>query len=65
MIPLIYFDKTSNKTVIKLEASSRDERKASLVKQLHIIRNQRNKVARVLEKVLSMFDVVNKERFEY
>ncbi len=64
MIPLIYNDRDTNKTIVKLEASSKDQKKAELIKQLHFIRIQRSKVAKVLERVLSLYDVISKERFE-
>lgn len=64
MIPLIYFDKTTNKIVVKLEASMRDKKKARLIRELMDIRKSRNSVAKVLEKVLQMYDIVSKERFE-
>eukprot|EP00347_Sterkiella_histriomuscorum_P009875 403339540 len=64
MIPLIYRDKSTNKTVVKFEASSIDQEKSQLVKQLYEVRVQKNQIAKVLEKVLSMYDVVTKERFE-
>jgi len=31
LIPLIYFDKKANKTIVKLEASKRDKRKLTLI----------------------------------
>lgn len=64
MIPLIYNDRDTNKTIVKLEASSKDQKKAELIKALHFVRIQRSKVARVLERVLSLYDVISKERFE-
>ncbi|CDW81520.1 UNKNOWN [Stylonychia lemnae] len=64
LIPLIYNDKDTNKTIVKFEASSRDQKKAQLIKQLHEVRFQKNKIARVLERVLMMYDVITKERFE-
>ena len=38
MIPLIYSDKDTNKTIVKLEASNKDQKKAMLVKELQWIR---------------------------
>ena len=37
MIPLIYSDKDTNKTIVKLEASNKDQKKAMLVKELQWI----------------------------
>jgi hypothetical protein len=44
MIPLIYFDKQTNKTIVKLEASLRDRKKARLIRELYDIRKDRNKI---------------------
>lgn len=64
MIPLIYFDKEANKTIVKFEASKRDKKKVDLIKHLNEVRKYRNQAAKVLEKVLKMYDVVNKEKLE-
>jgi len=64
MIPLIYYDKESKKTIVKFQASMRDKKKVMLLKQLNEVRDQRNKVAKVLERVLKMYDIISKDRIE-
>lgn len=56
MVPLIYVDKKTNKTIVNLENSQRDKKKVALVKELTELRLMRNKVAQVIETALKKYD---------
>lgn len=47
-----------------MEASKRDRKKATLIRELYEIRKVRSICAKVLEKFLKMYDILQKERFE-